>query len=111
MPLHALLSTFLPRMHLALNHQVAPGLRHHRMPTPRLFRFIFAGLLLALFTHFAPLVSPAFSAPSPAPATLSSNRFLIAFDISSPMHRQTAAVQKSVQNVLESNASGQLHFG
>lgn len=114
MPLHALLSTFLPRMHLALNHQVAPGLRHHRLPTPRLFRFrrfrrfLFAGLLFGLF---APLVSPAFSAPSPAPATLSSNRFLIAFDISSPMHRQTAAVQKSVQNVLESNASGQLHFG
>src|SRR5690242_8706173 len=89
-------------MRLNLNHQVTPDRRSF---SPRISRLIcFASLVLCCF-------APPLRAQTSKPPLLSSNRFLYVFDISAPMHKQAAAVQKSVLDTLESRASGQLHYG
>jgi hypothetical protein len=48
------------------------------------------------------------TAKSPA---VPANRFLCIYDISAPMHKHLAAVQKSTREIFQSRCSGQLHYG
>jgi hypothetical protein len=102
MKFQALFPKFLPRMQLNLNHQFAPDTRSFSLRTFRLICLV--SLVLCLF-------EPLLRAQNSKPPMLSSNRFLYVFDISAPMRKQTVAVQKAVQDMLESRASGQLHYG
>src|SRR5689334_12964011 len=89
-------------MRLNLNHLVTPDRRGF---SPRICRLIFLVSLVLCFC------APPLRAQNAKPPVLSSNRFLYVFDISAPMHKQAAAIQKSVGDMLESRASGQLHYG
>ncbi|MDB6109548.1 MAG: hypothetical protein JWR69_1298 [Pedosphaera sp.] len=93
-------------MRLNLNHQVTPDIRGFPLRTCRLTSLVGLALLL-----FALLLAPPLRAQNSKPPILSSNRFLYVFDISAPMHRQATVVQKATQDILESRASGQLHYG
>jgi hypothetical protein len=44
-------------------------------------------------------------------AAVSSNRFLCVFDSSAAMHQQAEETHKALRSILESRASGQLHYG
>jgi hypothetical protein len=45
------------------------------------------------------------------PSDVAANRFLCIYDISAPMHKHLAAVQKSTREIFQSRCSGQLHYG
>lgn len=88
-----------------LNDWLTPDGRTFRWRNVRIF------FALGLIAFGGGLFAPVLRAQSARPAAGPPNRFLCIYDISAPMHRQLAAVQKATREVLESRGSGQLHYG